>query len=134
LNWFVDACPLCVIFRVILDAVINEDRDVVFEQHRQRVYSRQLLHSQLTKTIAQVVPGVCETPNQAFNKLAAALRLPSAILCQSFRPKPRIDNRKQMAGPVCLSPFAYPPLAYPNRGPIRTVGRRVSVLQVNTDS
>jgi hypothetical protein len=67
LNQFVEACPLVVMSRGILDAVIYEDLDAVFDEHRQRGYCRQLLYSYLTRTIAQVVQGVCKTPNQAFN-------------------------------------------------------------------
>ena len=35
LNRFVEACPLVVMSRVIQDAVINEDLDAVFDEHRQ---------------------------------------------------------------------------------------------------
>lgn len=84
-NRFAEACPLVVMSRVILDAVISEDLDAVFEEHRQRGYHRQLLYSHLTKTIAQVVLGVCETPNQAFNKLAETLAVSKTAFYEKLK-------------------------------------------------
>ena len=85
LNRFVEACPLVVMSRVILDAVINEDLDAVFDEHRQRGYHRQLLYSHLTRTIAQVVLGVCKTPNQAFNKLAETIAVSKTAFYEKLK-------------------------------------------------
>lgn len=77
-NRFCKLAPLAVMSRIILDEIISDELDVVFQTHRQRGYERDLLFSQLTRTIAQVVLGLCETPNQAYNKLAQELAVSKA--------------------------------------------------------
>lgn len=63
---------------------------------------------------------------------ATALRLAPAILCQPFRPKPRIDNRKQMDSVFILSSCLS--ITFALRLPIRTVGRRAPVPEVSPNS
>jgi len=77
-NRFCELAPLAVMSRIILDEIISDELDVVFQAHRRRGYERDLLFSQLTRTIAQVVLGLCESPNQAYNKLAQELAVSKA--------------------------------------------------------
>ena len=69
LERYVESRPLAVLTRLILNEVVTPELDQVFEDNRSQGYQRELLFSQLTCAIAEVVLGFCQSPNQAYNKL-----------------------------------------------------------------
>lgn len=58
--------PVAMMAQVINQEMISEDLDVVFDEHRDRQYQRELLFSYLTTAVADVVMGVEKSPNKAY--------------------------------------------------------------------
>ncbi len=78
LNRFVNNRALAVMSRVVLEEILSEDLDAIFDEHRQRQYERALLFSQLTLTMADVVLGAEPSPHQAWKSHREDLRVSSA--------------------------------------------------------
>jgi len=85
LNRFVENRALAVMSRVILEEILSEDLDAVFDEHRQRQYQRELLFSQLTITMADVVLGTEPSPHQAYKSHRKDLRVSSASFYEKLR-------------------------------------------------
>lgn len=66
LNRFVKKRALAVMSRLILQEILSEDLDIVFDENRERQYQREMLFSQLTLTMADVVLGVEPSVHQAY--------------------------------------------------------------------
>lgn len=75
LQRFVLLRPLAVMVRSITQEILNDELDVVFEEHRQRQYERELLFSQLAITMADVVLGLEKSPHQAYKTHREQLRV-----------------------------------------------------------
>ena len=78
LNRFIRLRPLAVMGRIINQEILNEDLDVVFEENRKRQYRRDMLFSQLTITIADVVMGTEKSPHQAYKSHREDLKVSAA--------------------------------------------------------
>lgn len=78
LNRFISLRPLAVMGRIINQEILNEDLDVVFEENRKRQYQRDMLFSQLTITIADVVMGTEKSPHQAYKSHREDLKVSAA--------------------------------------------------------
>jgi Transposase DDE domain len=85
--------PLAVLTRCIMGSVLNEELDQVFEEHRSRQYSREILFSQLARTIADVVLGLSQSPFQAYQKFRQELRASSTAFYEKLkRVEPRVSE------------------------------------------
>jgi hypothetical protein len=83
LQRFMTQRPLAVLTRCIMQTVLNEELDDVFEGSRSRQYTRDLLFSQLARTIADVVLGFSPSPHQAYRKHRQQL----PVSCSAFYSK-----------------------------------------------
>ncbi len=59
--------------RVIIGEVLDDDLETVFDEHRGRNYTREVLFSNLCVALADVVPEFAPSPNQAYIEHKAAL-------------------------------------------------------------
>lgn len=85
--------PLAVLTRVVMQAVWNEELDEVFEEQRSRQYSREILFSQLARTIAEVVLGFAKSPYQAYQKHRAELQVSSTAFYEKLkRVEPQVSE------------------------------------------
>lgn len=75
LERFINRRPVAVMGRIILQEILNEDLDVVFDENRQRQYEREMLFSQLALTMADVVMGTETSPHQAYKSHREDLRV-----------------------------------------------------------
>jgi Transposase DDE domain len=78
LNRFIKRRPVAVMARLINQMILNEDLDIVFEEHRQRQYERDMLFSQLAITMADVVLGTEKSPHQAYKSHREDLQVSAA--------------------------------------------------------
>lgn len=65
---FVQERPLCVMTRCILDHMISDGLDDVFQQHRQRQYEDTIKFPALAVSVADVTLGFCDNYNQSYKK------------------------------------------------------------------
>jgi hypothetical protein len=77
LERFIGTRPFSVMTRCILDEMMSTELDVVFEENRSRQYQREVLFSQMANTMAEVVLGFCESPNQAYKSYRDELNVSS---------------------------------------------------------
>ncbi len=85
--------PLAVMVRCIMQAVLNEELDDVFEEHRSRTYAREMLFSQLAKTLADVVLGLVKSPNKAYQKHREQLQVSTAAFYEKLkRVEPQVSE------------------------------------------
>ena len=77
--------PLAVLTRCVMQSVLNDELDEVFEEHRSRQYSRDILFSHLARTMADVVLGFADSPNQAYKKHREALQASSAAFYEKLK-------------------------------------------------
>ena len=68
LQRFITVRPLAVLALGVMDWVLSEKLDDVFEQHRSRQYEREITFAHLARTIADVVLGLAPSPYQAYLK------------------------------------------------------------------
>lgn len=68
LERFISDRALCVMTRCILGHVMNAELDQLFAESRQRQYERDIKFSALAISVADVVLGFCENPNQSFKR------------------------------------------------------------------
>ena len=85
LDRFIKNRALAVMSRVILEEILSEDLDTVFDEHRQRQYEREMLFSQLTITMADVVLGAETSPHQAYKSHRSELGVSSAAFYDKLR-------------------------------------------------
>lgn len=85
LDRFVQSRPLAVLTRLILGEIVSDDLDEVFENSRVRGYQRDLLYSQLTIAISEVVLGFCKSPNAAYNKLKDSLAVSKTAFYEKLK-------------------------------------------------
>ena len=85
--------PLAVLTRFIMQWVLNDELDDVFEEHRSRQYSRDILFSQLARTIAEVVLGFAKSPHQAYKKHRKQLQASSTAFYEKLkRVEPQVSE------------------------------------------
>lgn len=85
--------PLAVLTRCIMQTVLNDELDDVFEENRTRQYSRDILFSQLARTIAEVVLGFAKSPHQAFKKYRKQLHASSTAFYEKLkRVEPQVSE------------------------------------------
>jgi Transposase DDE domain len=75
LQRFITQRPLAVLTRCIMQTILNDELDEVFEDSRSRQHTRQLLFSQRARTIADVVLGLANSPHQAYKRHRQQLRV-----------------------------------------------------------
>jgi len=73
LERFIQTRPAVVIARAVFQELLNDDLDIVFEEHRQRQYQREMLFSHLVVAMADVVLGTVGSPHQAYQTHRDAL-------------------------------------------------------------
>jgi hypothetical protein len=66
LQRFIQKRPLAVMTRLIVGEVLDDDLNSIFDQHRGRNYTREMLFSNLCVSMADVVLEFCPSPNQAY--------------------------------------------------------------------
>jgi hypothetical protein len=85
--------PLALLTRCVMQSVLNEELDDVFEEHRDQQYSREILFSQLARTIAEVVLGLAKSPHQAYKKFRKELGVSSAAFYEKLkRVEPQVSE------------------------------------------
>ncbi len=65
---FITDQPLCVMTRCILGHLMNAELDGLFAETRERQYEREIKFSALAASVADVVVGFCENPNQSYKR------------------------------------------------------------------
>src|SRR5262249_25447016 len=65
---FVADRPLCVMTRCILGHLMASELDGVFAECRERQYEAEITFSALAVSVADVVLGFCENPNQSYKR------------------------------------------------------------------
>lgn len=75
LQRFVNKRPLAVMTRIIIGEVLDDELDSIFDQHRGRNYTREMLFSHLCVAMADVTLEFCPSPNQAYIEHQEELRI-----------------------------------------------------------
>ncbi len=75
LQRFIFLRPLAVMVRCIIQEILDDGLDAVFEENRRRQYQREMLFSQLAITMADVVLGLEASPHQAYKTHREDLRV-----------------------------------------------------------
>lgn len=78
LDRYISLRPLAVMSRIINQLILNDELDNVFEENRTRQYQREMLFSQLTITMADVVMGLEKSPHQGYKTHREDLRVSAA--------------------------------------------------------
>jgi len=65
---FIADRALCVMTRCILGHLMNSELDGLFAESRERQYEREIKFSALATSVADVVLGFCENPNQSYKR------------------------------------------------------------------
>jgi hypothetical protein len=85
LDRFVERCPVVVMMRATLEKLLRPDRlDQIFEDSKQRQYTRQLLFSQIVAVMASVVTRTHGSVHSAYLAMKDRLGVSSAALYEKL--------------------------------------------------
>ena len=85
LQRFIFLRPLAVMVRCIIQEILDDGLDAVFEGNRQRQYQREMLFSQLAISMADVVLGFEVSPHQAYKTHREDLRVSATCFYDKLR-------------------------------------------------